>query len=94
MNTQALVKRVAEKLDQSQAQTRREINILLELLSEDFCNDKSFTFTNFGTLYVHEKEAYRGYNPAEKTPMMVPKKRMLSFRISDTLKEKLMDKKF
>ena len=94
MKTDEITKNVAEKLGQTQVQTRKEIDALINILSDELAKGKAYSFPNFLTIFSKEKEARKSYNPSSGEYMMVPKRRTLGINVSDNFKDRIKALKF
>lgn len=89
MNTKDIVKELALKFNISQKDARNHLDNTLEVFKEVFIEEKGITLQNFGTFDIKEKEERKSYNPFLKRYIILPIKRIIYFRASNSLKEQV-----
>ena len=67
------------------------IEILLEQIKNTLDNGQDVLISGFGKFCVKEKKARRGRNPATGADMMLEQRRVVTFRCSHLLREKIND---
>jgi len=65
------------------------IEILLEQIKNTLDNGQDVLISGFGKFCVKEKKARRGRNPATGADMMLEQRRVVTFRCSHLLREKI-----
>jgi integration host factor subunit alpha len=65
------------------------IEILLEQIKSTLDNGQDVLISGFGKFCVKEKKARRGRNPATGNDMMLEQRRVVTFRCSHLLREKI-----
>jgi integration host factor subunit alpha len=65
------------------------VETLLELIKSSLESGEEVLISGFGKFCVKEKRQRRGRNPATGEDMMLPPRRVVTFRCSGKLKEKL-----
>jgi integration host factor subunit alpha len=65
------------------------IEILLEQIKNTLDNGHDVLISGFGKFCVKEKKARRGRNPATGADMMLEQRRVVTFRCSHLLREKI-----
>ena len=65
------------------------IEILLEQIKSTLGNGQDVLISGFGKFCVKEKKARRGRNPATGDDMMLTQRRVVTFRCSHLLREKI-----
>jgi integration host factor subunit alpha len=65
------------------------IEILLEQIKRTLENGQDVLISGFGKFCVKEKKARRGRNPATGDDMMLTQRRVVTFRCSHLLREKI-----
>ena len=65
------------------------IEILLEQIKSTLENGQDVLISGFGKFCVKEKKARRGRNPATGDDMMLTQRRVVTFRCSHLLREKI-----
>ncbi len=65
------------------------VEILLEQIKSTLENGQDVLISGFGKFCVKEKKARRGRNPATGDDMMLTQRRVVTFRCSHLLREKI-----
>jgi len=65
------------------------IEILLEQIKNNLENGEDVLISGFGKFCVKEKKARRGRNPATGDDMLLSQRRVVTFRCSHLLREKI-----
>jgi len=77
--------------------TKREsaeiIEPLFELLRQSLEEGEDVLISGFGKFSVHEKNQRRGRNPQSGEPMMLPPRKVVTFKCSGVLRDKINRKK-
>ena len=86
-----VVNRIFEKFGGSfsNRQAQEVVEVLLEIIKSTLENGEDVMISNFGKWSVKEKSARRGRNPATEEDMILPARRVVTFRSSGRLREKL-----
>lgn len=94
MNTGDLIKRMSERLGKPQTEIRAELDSTLENFKKHFGSAEGFTLPGFGTFKVSIKDERNAYDISKGEKVVIPKKQVLDFSPSSTLKETVKDKQF
>ena len=62
---------------------------ILEIIKETLENGEDVMITGFGKFYVKEKKERRGRNPATGEDLMLGSRRVVGFKCSDKLRERM-----
>ncbi|MGF1669047.1 MAG: HU family DNA-binding protein [Balneolaceae bacterium] len=89
MNYSDLVKKLADELDLSQAETKRLIRDVTDILTENLGNGKGISIPDLGTFTVRTKDPRKVYNPHYKKYILTNPKRVVEFTPASNLKENL-----
>ena len=65
------------------------VETLLEIMKRTMESGEDILISGFGKFCVNEKKARKGRNPATGEPMMLSKRRVVVFRCSNILREKV-----
>jgi integration host factor subunit alpha len=84
-----LASAVNEKLGISQRNSSEIVDTVFSVLRETLNDGESVKLVQFGTLTVRDKSPRRGRNPRTGDPMTISKRKMVSFRPSKQLRERL-----
>jgi integration host factor subunit alpha len=80
---------VNEQLGISQRNAAEMVDTIFATMKETLINGESLKLVQFGTLSVRDKAPRRGRNPRTGESMIITKRRMVSFRPSKRLRERL-----
>ncbi|NUO78949.1 HU family DNA-binding protein [candidate division KSB1 bacterium] len=89
MTTTELVKKLAERLQISQAEARRLLLRMQETVVKDLESGKTVVMRGFGSYGTRKQEARLSFNPALRKRMRLPPKVVMFFRPSQRLKDNL-----
>ncbi len=67
------------------------VETLLEIIKKSLENGEDVMFSNFGKFKVTEKAARKGRNPATNSEMVLPARRVVTFKPSETLRNKMQN---
>ena len=70
-------------------QSSETIEALLEIMRETLASGEDILISGFGKFYVKEKRERRGRNPATSEDMMLDARKVVSFKCSGKLREKV-----
>jgi nucleoid DNA-binding protein len=93
MRYEAIVKKLAVKLNQPQTEIRRLLKICFSIFTKTLDTDKAISVPKLGTFKTEIREERKAYNPYHKKSMLLPRKRVISFHASSVIKRELKDKK-
>ena len=88
MNNKELTSELAERLGYTIKDTSELINSLLASMTQELEEGNMIAVQGFGSFEVKKKAERISINPASKQRMLVPPKLVLSYRPSNTLKDK------
>jgi integration host factor subunit alpha len=80
---------VNEKLGVSQRNASEIVDTIFSTMKDTLINGESLKLVQFGTLSVRDKAPRRGRNPRTGESMIITKRKMVSFRPSKRLRERL-----
>ena len=89
MNAKDFNRTLAKKLGVTQDQAALQLKQVTTTLSGIYARRLGMTFKNFGTFTIHKVDSRKGYSPILKKHILFPPRRVLSFRPSETLKERI-----
>ncbi|MBU0992187.1 MAG: integration host factor subunit alpha [Proteobacteria bacterium] len=84
-----LVEIVQERLGIQRNSASENIEILLEIIKETLQNGEDFLVSGFGKFCVKDKTSRKGRNPSTGDTMVLPKRRVVTFKCSSNLKNKI-----
>ena len=88
MNNKEFTSELAERLGYTIKDTSELINSLLASMTQELEEGNMIAVLGFGSFEVKKKAERISINPASKQRMLVPPKLVLSYRPSNTLKDK------
>ena len=80
---------VHDKLGISQRNSSEIVDTVFSVLKESLVSGESVKLVQFGTLTVRDKSPRKGRNPRTGEAMTITKRKMVSFRPSKQLRERL-----
>ncbi len=84
-----LAEKVRERLDYRQEEALAVVELILELLKEAIATEGRVLVSGFGNFIVKQKNARRGRNPQTGEEIIINPRRVLSFKASPVLKDKV-----
>ena len=88
MNNKEFTSQLAERLGYTIKDTSELMNSLLSSMTQELEEGNVIAIQGFGSFEVKKKAERISINPASKQRMLVPPKLVLSYRPSNTLKDK------
>ena len=88
MNNKEFTSELAERLAYTIKDTSELMNSLLSSMTQELEEGNVIAIQGFGSFEVKKKAERISINPASKQRMLVPPKLVLSYRPSNTLKDK------
>jgi integration host factor subunit alpha len=82
-----LVELIYGRVGSSKKETAEVVEEVLAIICERLCDGEKVKISGFGTFIVNDKRARRGRNPQTGDPIMIERRRVLSFKPSQVLKE-------
>ena len=84
-----IVGAVAEQLGYTMKKSAETVEILLELIKRSLESGEDVLISGFGKFCVKEKRERRGRNPATGEDMMMEPRRVVTFKCSGNLRNKI-----
>lgn len=84
-----LIDTIYNRVDLPKAKSTRVIESLLEIIKETLANGEDVLISGFGKFCVKEKGKRRGRNPQSGDDLMLGERRVVTFRCSGVLREKM-----
>ena len=85
----ALIDTIYNRVDLPKAKSTQVVESLVEIIKETLANGEDVLVTGFGKFCVKEKNERRGRNPQTGDDLMLGERRVVTFRCSGVLREKL-----
>ena len=84
-----LIGAIAEQNGFTKKQSSETVETILELIKSTLASGADVLISGFGKFCVKEKRKRRGRNPATGGDMMLPPKRVVTFRCSGILRKQI-----
>lgn len=82
MNKKELTNAIAERTGLSKFESRKVLNAVIEIITEEMVRNGRLLLIGFGTFSVKQKAARKGMNPSTFVPIDIPAKKIASFKPS------------
>ncbi|MFV1884803.1 MAG: HU family DNA-binding protein [Balneola sp.] len=89
MNKSEVIKRLSEQLGITQHETEALYDSFVSILTNHLAADVGFSIPKLGSFHSRIREPYKSYNPHYKKIMMLPKKKVVQFSQSASVKDEL-----
>lgn len=89
LTKQAISERIREHMGFPKNQSAKVTESLLELIKSSLESGDDVLVSGFGKICVNKKKARRGRNPATGNDLMLPDRRVVTFKCSGKLREKI-----
>lgn len=83
-----IVQAVVQETGLTKNQSSHAVETLMELITGALATGEDVLISGFGKFCVREKSARRGRNPATGDDMILPPRRVVTFKCSDKLRSK------
>jgi len=84
-----LVDAIAEQNGFTKKKSTETVETILELIKSELASGEDVLISGFGKFCVKDKRERRGRNPATGEDMMLPPRRVVTFRCSGKLRNKV-----
>lgn len=84
-----LIEKISEKNNLSPSKAKDTVENLLEIMKGALASGEDIMISGFGKFQVNEKSQRNGRNPATGKAMMLEKRRVVTFRLSGKLRDKI-----
>lgn len=92
MNKQDLIAAVAKKVGLNNTDAKKNVEAVLDLITEAVCEGNKVSLSKFGTFEVKERAARTGRNPSTGEAIEIAASRAVSFKPAAYLHDKLNGK--
>jgi integration host factor subunit alpha len=89
---QQLIESIQNGTEFSKKQSTELVESVIEYIAGSLEKGEDVLISGFGKFQVKEKNARRGRNPSTGEPMNIPERKVVTFKLSGNLKEKLNGK--
>jgi DNA-binding protein HU-beta len=87
MNKREISEKMAKELMIKKFEVYNFIDLMIEIMVENLCQEKKIVLSNFGTFKVIKRKNKRVINPNNKQPLIIPAKKIVKFLPSKNLKK-------
>ena len=84
-----LITRLQTQVGITKQESRQIVDRLLEIMKDTLARERYLLISGFGKFSVREKNARRGRNPQTKESLVLAARRVLVFRASGVLRERI-----
>ena len=84
-----IIEKISEEINQPPSKAKNTIEHLLEIIKSTLASGEDVMISGFGKFQVNEKAKRNGRNPAKGEPMMLKKRRVVTFKSSGMLRDKI-----
>jgi len=88
-----LIDSIYNQVGLSKTKSIKLVESLLEIIKENLENGKDISISGFGKFCVKEKNERRGRNPHTREDLMLDARRVVTFRCSAVLRDKINGKR-
>ncbi len=89
MNKAELIKKIAEKAELSQTDSKKALEATIDAIKEALADNDSISLIGFGTFSVAERPAREGFNPLTKEKIQIAAKKVVKFKAGEALTKTL-----
>lgn len=89
MNKSEVIKLLSNELDITQSDCDELYDEFISILTRHLAADTGFTLPSLGTFQSDIRDAYKSFNPHYEKMMLIPKKKVVHFSQSSTLRDEL-----
>jgi len=87
-----IAEQVHNQLGRSKKQSARMVEALFEIIKESLEKGKDVMISGFGKFSIRKRGERIGRNPLTGDPIMLPPKKVVSFKCSGKLRKKINDR--
>jgi integration host factor subunit alpha len=88
-----IIEKISEGINQSPSEAKNTLETLLEIMKETLATGENILIPGFGKFQVNKKASRKGWNPATGKTMMLEKRRVVVFRCSGGLRDRINGEK-
>jgi integration host factor subunit alpha len=89
---QKLIESIQNQTDFSKKQSAELVESVMEYIAGSLEKGEDVLISGFGKFQVKEKKARNGRNPATREPMNISARKVVTFKLSGNLKDKINGK--
>jgi integration host factor subunit alpha len=84
-----IAEQVHNQVGRNKKESAQMVEALFEIIKESLEEGKDVMISGFGKFSIREREERKGRNPLTGDPIMLPAKKVVTFRCSGKLREKI-----
>ena len=84
-----LVESICNEIDCSRGKSIELVETVIELITETLENEEDVMISGFGKFCVRDKNTRKGRNPATGETMMLPARKVVTFKCSGKLRDRV-----
>lgn len=84
-----IIEQIAEKNDLKPTEAKEVLESLIEILKSTLASGEDLMISGFGKFQVNDKAPRKGRNPATGDDMILEKRRVVTFKCSGKLKDRI-----
>lgn len=84
-----IIEKISEKNNLSPPEAKDTLETLLEIMKSTLASGEDIMISGFGKFLVNEKSQRKGRNPATGGPMMLKKRRVVTFKCAGGLRDRI-----
>lgn len=86
MNKKQLISEVTTRTKLPKSTVEKAVNTMLQTIAENVTQGENVSLLGFGTFSLRDRQARNGFNPQTKQAVVIPCKKVIRFKASNTLK--------
>ena len=87
-----IIEKISEKNNQIPSQAKETLEVLIEIMKETLASGEDIMISGFGKFQANEKAPRKGRNPATGETMIIEKRRVVVFKCSGGLRDRINEK--
>jgi len=89
LTKQTIIDKISEKNNQTPSQAKDTLETFLEIIKSTLASGEDLMISNFGKFQVNEKTPRKGRNPATGKEMMLKGRKVVGFKCSGGLRDRV-----
>ena len=89
LTKKTIIEKISEKNNQTPSQAKDTVESLLEIIKSTLASGEDIMISGFGKFQINEKVPRKGRNPATGKEMMLKKRRVVTFKCSGGLRDRV-----
>mgnify|MGYP002725852941 CR=1 FL=1 len=91
LTKKTIIEKIAEKNNLSPTEAKDTVELLLETIKSTLASGEDVMISNFGKFEVQDKAPRKGRNPATGEEMMLDGRKIVAFKCSGGLRDRIND---